>query len=252
MAAFILIPLGKLLNMRPLLFSFLVALSFACYSQPNTVDVGKNDGGVGSTMYYVVGGTPVSNTRYVKVVEGSPYFSDDWMKGKLVLSGGSMYDSLRLRLDLLANELQYISREGQEMIATTPVLAITLNDSSSGEQYHFVNSQLFVMPKTMGPGWYQLLVNGKVSLYKKLSKDIVETKPYGSATVEQTIRTSGQYFIVTNNLVTRVKKLKDLPDLLKERKDDLAKFISINNLGGKSDADFTSVITLYNKLLETL
>ncbi|MEI9912525.1 MAG: hypothetical protein WDO71_24450 [Bacteroidota bacterium] len=237
--------------MRAILFIVFILPALAVFSQATVVDVGKDDMQVAGTRnFYTVGGSPVTNTKYVKVVEGSPYFSDSWMKGKLALANGEMYDSLRLRLDLAANELQYISPEGKELIATTPVKGVTLKDSISGKQYHFVHSSFLQLPKNMESGWYQLLVQGPATLYKHIVKTVNENKPYGSATVEQTIKTTGQYFVVFNGVFTRIKKIKELPDTLKNKKIELDTYISSQGLAGRSDGDYSSLIAYYNSLVE--
>jgi hypothetical protein len=74
-------------------------------------------------------------------------------------------------------------------------------------------------------------------------------KPYGSATIEQTIDTFGQYFVDVSSVLNRVKKFKDLSDLLKDKKDELNKYISSKKLTGKTDQDYIDLVTYYNKLL---
>jgi hypothetical protein len=221
---------------------------FAGHSQ-KVIDVGKNDADAGR-LFYTVGGEPFSMAKYVKVVSGSPYFIDSWMKGRLVLGSGWVYDSLLLRLDLLENFLQYIGPDGREMIATTPVSSVTLLDSVAGKEYNFVHSSFLQTPATIDPGWYQLLSSGSATIYKRILKTIQENRPYNSATTEQTIHTSGQYFLFANGILTPVKKLKDLPGLLEDKKTELAVYINSRSLSGKSDADFIAVVSYYNSLVK--
>src|SRR5262245_41597881 len=99
----------KLLSIAYMLFTILTHAQI-------TIDVDKNDHHA-SSMYYTVGGTPMLATKYVKVVSGSPYFNEGYMKGKVVMSKGSVHDSVYLRLDLVDNSLLYIGPGGQEIIA---------------------------------------------------------------------------------------------------------------------------------------
>ena len=236
--------------MRALFFLLFILTAMGALSQTKTVDVDKQDMSAGSDRFYTIGGTPVTNTKYVRVIEGSPFFSEAWMKGKLSLSTGEMYDSLWLRLDLLENELHFISKEGKELIATTPVRGVTLKDSVTGSQYHFVHSSFLQMPKNMEAGWYQLLIAGPATLYKRVVKIMNENKPYGSATVEQTIKTSGQYFVSVNGFFTRIKKFKELPDALKDKATELNTYTSSQNLSGRSEADYSRLVSYYNRLVE--
>lgn len=219
----------------------------AGYSQ-RVIDVEKTDYKVSSSLFYTAGGTPVSDAKYIRVVEGSPYFNESYMKGKVVLAEGNTYDSIPMKLDLLDNSLQYLSPDGREMLATSSLKSITLHDSVSGNEYEFVHSNFLQpggMPET---GWYQILGSGQATLCKRIVKKITESRPYGSATVEQVINNMNQYFLIVNSVVTRIKKFKDLPDLLKDKKNELSNYINNKNLSGKLDTDYSALISYYNNL----
>ena len=70
------------------------------------IDVEKNDYKVTSSQFYAVGGEPISSTKYIKVVKGTPYFRDSFIRGKVIMMAGNVYDSILLRLDLRNNTLQ--------------------------------------------------------------------------------------------------------------------------------------------------
>ncbi len=75
-----------------------------------------------------------------------------------------------------------------------------------------------------------------------------EERPYGSATIEQSIRTSFQYYALSNGKFTQVKKFKELPDVLPGKKDEVTQYIKTNNLAGKTDDEYRSVFNYYNGL----
>jgi hypothetical protein len=234
--------------MRNKLLILFILSSPAIYSQ-KVIDVEKTDYRVTSSLFYTVGGSPVSNAKYIRVVEGSPYFNESWMKGSIVMSGGAVYDSITVRLDLVDNSLQYMSPEGKEMIATSSIKGITLRDSVTGMESRFVHSSFMQATGKIDEGWYQLLAAGNSPLYKRYVKIITENAPYGSATVEQIINTSSRYFIMINSVLTPIKKFKDIPDLLSEKKNELKLYISSKNLSGKSDVDYSALITYYNNMV---
>lgn len=97
-------------------------------------------------------------------------------------------------------------------------------------------------------GWYLLLSDGRAALYKRFVKTVADNKPYGSVTVEQTINTSTLYYVFVNSVFTRIKKIKDIPELLKDKKDELNKYISSKNLSGKSDLEYAELVYYYNSL----
>jgi hypothetical protein len=233
----------------PFILIFLF-LQFAAFTQGKEVNIDKeNPNPPANNILFASGAIPNNSAKYVTLTGGSPYFSDSWMKGKVVLSNGAIADSLRGRLDLLAKEFQYKGRDGVEMTASVPLKSIMLVDSIMGNQYVFVHSS-YMLPAPHEKGWYQLLTAGNASLYKLTNKKITETKPYGSSVVEQSIITTEQYFVFTNSTYTKVKKLKDIPDILSNKSNDLSRFISSRKLSGKSEQDFIDVVAEYNSLLQ--
>ena len=75
-----------------------------------------------------------------------------------------------------------------------------------------------------------------------------EEKPYGSATIERSVHTSFQYYALCKGTFILVRKFKDLPGVLNDKKDLVAEYIKANNLSGKTDDDYRIVINYYNSL----
>jgi len=46
----------------------------------------------------------------------------------------------------------------------------------------------------------------------------------------------------------QVKKFKDLPDVLSDKKEEVSKYIKTNELSGKTDDDYRVVFNYYNGL----
>lgn len=236
------------MNMK--LFSFILACGCAVssYSQ-KTVDV---PGGTGSALspnfFTVANGEPIVFVKFKELVEGSPFFRDDWMKGNVVLNGAEkQYAGIFLKLDLHENTVHYQNQKGIEMIATTAIQRVILFDTATQQVFDFINGQ-FIEARSRVSGWFLLLVNGNTLLFKQLRKHVTENKPYGSATIEQSITTSSHYYVLYNGNFTEVKKIKDLADILPEKKTQIADYIKSKNIAGKSDEDFENVINYFNSL----
>jgi len=75
-----------------------------------------------------------------------------------------------------------------------------------------------------------------------------DDKPYGFATIERSIHTSFQYYALYNGNFIQVKKFKELPDVLSDKKEEVTQYIKANNLSGKTDDDYRSVFNYYNGL----
>jgi len=229
---------------------FLACLCAFCLSSraQKTVDVSSgNVTPLSSAFFSVVGGEPFVNAKFSKLVEGTPYFKDDWMKGMVTINGDQQFAGVYLKLDLYDNLVHYKDNIGTELIASTTIKKLTLFDSATQEVYNFINGP-FIIANNKLSGWYQSLAEGNVSLFKQFKKQLREDRPYGSATFEQSIFTSTHYFVLMNGDFKEVKKLKDLPDLLVSKKDQVSQYIKTNNLSGKTDEDFVSVINYFNGL----
>ena len=198
------------------------------------------------SLFVAVAGQPISSVKYVKVVEGTPYFNSVWMRGSVMLNDSNEYINLLLRIDLLGNNVEYIDKKGKQLTATSAIREVKLVDSLTGKTNHFIHSTTLEVVNAPA-GWYQVLATGKITLYKKIHKEVIESRPYGSATTEQRISSINQYFFLTDNRLTRIKKFKEFPALLPSKKAELAKLIDNNKLSGKTDQDYIDIVELYNR-----
>ena len=228
------------------LISFLV-LFYTGYSQ-TVVDVDRERRPVTSQNFYSVGGFPVSTSKYVRLVSGSPYFNELWMKGSILINDSTEYHNISLRLDLLEGSLLYLSKNNEELISTMSVKAVVLVDSLTGTSYLFVNSKAIPGASPSGKDWYQLVAGKKAALYKQYLKRMVESKAYASSVTEQSITTEERYFIGINNTLTRVKKASDIADLAGDKRQALLDYIQKNKLNGKQESDLISVVEYYDSL----
>ncbi|HEY1021345.1 MAG TPA: hypothetical protein VGE06_03490 [Flavisolibacter sp.] len=227
-----------------------VILAFAAtntFSQ-QVIDVDKMDV-IPMNSFYTVSGSPVVNTRFVRLVEGTPYFSDKWMKVVAIAESGERYRSPRARLDLFDNQLLFLNDYEKEFTCTIPLKEITLTDSLTGVSYHFVSAPALPFSANSNRGWCLELVKGKASLYKQFTKAVSENKPYGSSVAEQTIRTAEVFLIGYNNVLYSAKKPKDVPGILADRKKDLEAYLQTEAAKKGSNTDtITALVTYYNSL----
>jgi len=122
--------------------SFVILLCSSTISLPaqKTVDVAEgNVSAMSPSFFSVVGGEPVVFAKFAKIVDGTPYFSDEWMKGNVVINGDKQFTGVYLKLDLYNNEVHYRDVKGSELVAVTPIQRLILFDSSSQLVFNFVN-----------------------------------------------------------------------------------------------------------------
>jgi hypothetical protein len=230
---------------RVIFFSFLFASSINSFAQ-RVIDVDKFEG---SALHFfkAVGGEPLMNTKFVKLVEGTPYFTDRWIKGSVFIDDNE-YRNFYLRVNIMETTLEFMDRKGEQMICTMPVKRVILTDSLKETQYRFVHSAFLPDHPEAKKSWLLELVSGTAKLYKLEKKQVNEIRPYGSATTEQHIVNSYVYFVLNDKEIKRIKKLSDVSDLLASKKDMLDEYIKTNRLNAKSEKDLIRLIEYYNTL----
>lgn len=236
--------------MSRLLIWFCFSLICPAATAQTTVDVDKERGAGGGVLNYVytVAGTPFVTAKFAKVVEGSPFFNEQMMRGAIILSGGKEYRNILIRLNLLESQVNYIDEKQIEMIATTPISEVVLWDTINNNHYRFVFSDYLETADKPEKDFYELLQAGKAELYKQYKKNILESKPYGSATVEQSIKTEPRYFVLITGKWVRIKKMKELTGLLIDKKNEIQKFMEDQKFSKDSEANFEAIIAYYNTL----
>src|ERR1700754_2235816 len=115
--------------MRPIPYIILFIFSAVLVLAQQVVDVAKieyNQASSNGNITMSANGVLSSPVKFVRITSGTPYFSENWTKGTLVLEGGRAYSNLWLRLNLMDNEVDYKDVKGQEMTATTPIQYVFL------------------------------------------------------------------------------------------------------------------------------
>jgi hypothetical protein len=225
----------------------LLLLCSACALGQRRVDVDKENVTLQSGAFFqAVNGVPVITNLYYRVVEGSAFFNSEWTRGNVALDEIKEYKNLWLKLDLLANELHFKDDKGEEKICSSPISKIILTDAS-GRQSTFRHSSFIAEMASFRPeSWLQEWARGRASLYTQHKKSISETRPYGSATLEQRIMTVEVNYLVVNGQYTKVKKLADLVAVLSDKKAELQEWLKKNEIDGKNPADLGRVVNAYN------
>jgi len=234
--------------MKKLLLIALPLLALQAQAQNNVVDVDKNTKPLDNREFYATGGFPLNSTKYVKVTGGSPYLSESWMKATIVTPAGTQYDGLRLKVDLIDNSVIYLNPKGEEMVCLAQLSKIALRDSITGKTYLLENSGE-VPGYTGDKGWLEVLSGGKLTLYKQTSKSISESKAYGSSITEQRIRANEKYLVSIGGIITRIKKVKEIADLVPaDKKQQLLGQIEKEKWTGKKESDYIKAVEYYNSL----
>jgi len=227
-------------------FTLACSLIMSAVMSQRVIDVDKYDGSA-LNFFRTVGGEPVMNTKFVRLVEGTPYFNENWLKGNVVIEE-SEYRNLLLRVNILETALEFRDTRGEAMVCTQPIKKVILKDSVKGLQYTFTHSSFLPENPDVKKMWLLQLADGKAGLYKLEKKQLNESRPYGSATTEQRITSINSIYVLFNNQLTRIKKTSDIPEILTSQKAALLDYIKSNRLSQKDEKDMVQLVNYFNTL----
>jgi len=236
--------------MRSLLFFCCFSLLWINSLSQRTIDVDKDPNANGGILQsaFTVGGKPFVVAKFSKLIEGSPFFNEQMMRSTIILNEGKEHKDYWVRLNLLESQVNYLGDKQIEMIATSPVKEVILLDTIQKIDHRFIFSEFIELFDKPEKDFYELLETGKAGLYKQYKKKLLESKPYGSATIEQKIQTEIRYFVLVNGQWIRIKKMKDLTTAFYKKNKEITKFIKDNKISADNEATFESVTTYYNSL----
>ncbi|MDX2046576.1 MAG: hypothetical protein SFU87_07300 [Chitinophagaceae bacterium] len=200
------------------------------------------------SFFHSVNGEPAGNVKFIALVEGTPFFRDYWMSALVTLPGTRKFANIQVKLNLLDNNIHFTDVKGNEMVTSAVVHELYLVDTVEAGSYSLISSNVLSPGATSKTRWFLVLEKGTATLLKEVSKKIKETKPYGSATTEQRIETGYRYYILSNNNLFQIKKLRSITEALPDRRKELKQFISHNHLQEKNEQHWISVINYYNQL----
>ncbi|MCU0333957.1 MAG: hypothetical protein MUF62_02775 [Chitinophagaceae bacterium] len=185
-----------------------------------------------------VNGQMLVMNKYSDVVDGTPYLFDEWQPGAIILYNNVVVENLRLKLNLLDNELYYKDSSGAELSAVTPVKYIVFKHVGNDTSAIFMAQQSVEFDRK---GWFQVLATGKASLLKERTKKLIESKQYASATLDRSITTDVRYYVLRQGKLHLVKTVADVLAVLPEAAAGQKKNV-------KNEVDMKAVVDAFNRL----
>lgn len=189
--------------------------------------------------------TPLMVIKHTDV-EGSPYFYNFWVKGKVTLKNGKSYSNDSLKFDLVDDKLIFKNDDGTLMYFAEPVGAFDLLDKDS-KVLHFKNG----LPASNGlnaESYFQIIYDGKIPLFKRTGKFITESKQYNSASTIKSFNTIFNYYTLQNEALIKVSlNKKTIVALFGIKEEQLNDYLKQEKIDLKKDDDLNKLFTYFNK-----
>lgn len=184
-------------------------------------------------------------------VEGSPFLNEKWAMGDITFSNNSQLKNVAIKYDQVKDVLVFKGKNDSEYYFTDPVKEFLLvYQSISPDGRLFKNGYPAYKNLTL-TSFYEVILDGKVTLLKRNNKTITSNKDFNSATINKTIDNSISYYIYKSGEVSQVK-IKDAKSFAISidpiSADLIVKYIKEHDLDLKSDKVLKQIVDYFNKL----
>lgn len=224
---------------------FCVFLFLECttsYAQLNSQ--GKN-----SSYYRLAQGTNVTameDGNYIPGVDGSPYLSEEWTKGRITMSDGTIIDTIDLRLNVYKNEMRYLDKGVEYSIGIPENIKEIAIRNRKFVYYPYKNG------KNISHGYFEVLVEGKTELLvlfyiTRMKADYNAAFNIGNK--NDHLKLGERYFICTGSSIVEIdKKGENLFASIGEKSIMLRQKTESEGLFFKKKVDLVRIVSYLNTI----
>jgi hypothetical protein len=137
-------------------------------------------------------------------VNGTPFLKDDWKLATLTTNTNRRYDSVKVRLNILSQEIHLLDRNNNELALAQGYIKEVL---FSHDKIHFQNG-FPAVDEQDGNTFYEVLAEGKLRLLHSSRKVIVTNKDVVSGETSKEYRLYEDYYLYDGKTMQRMKKDK--------------------------------------------
>ncbi|RYY07899.1 MAG: hypothetical protein EOP43_01850 [Sphingobacteriaceae bacterium] len=191
-----------------------------------------------------------TQTKDYTDIKGSPYLSDDWAKGSVLLNNMQAYSNIEVKYNEYTDKLHFRGKNDETLNFSDKVkeFTITYTKETNLITEHY-RSGYNNIPGIETDAYLQTLSEGKAQLLKKTLKKIQTNNEYGSISTNKSFVPSIRYYIINGEKASMIKKdKKSVFSALGNKQSELESYSKTNNIDFKKDADLINLITYYNGL----
>lgn len=190
--------------------------------------------------------------RSAYAIEGSPFFHGEYCTANLKVRNGKSYNGIRVKLNLQENLVIYDAGDGKEMVAVTPIERILFTDCSDLSKNAVLQTGFPPVDAQTVNSFYQLLDSGRLQLLKHIGINYKDIKYYGSNQTTRVFTQKETFYVYSPEKGIRKIAEKDNSSviaLLGDHIQELAAYVSANDLRCKKEEDLQKLVRYYNGLV---
>lgn len=189
-------------------------------------------------------------TRSATVVTGSPYLTDKFLKGKILINRNSTTKSLYLRFNTYKNQVEFV-RGKKVMLTNSDKIKGFKILTQEGKPIIFKNGFKNIDNDISSNTFLRIIHSGKIKLLAHhgatLLKDVAS---YGSADKKNRYQNFVNYYIEDINGDFHKVKLNenDILSAIGDHRDELKSFANTHNLDFQNLQDLNKILSQYEKI----
>lgn len=186
------------------------------------------------------------------IAEGSPYFCDKYYYAEVTMVNGKVYRDIQVKVNLLDNQVLYLTDDNREMVSTSPIKRIKFYNIPSEEGIQNAVLESFDGGLNMNKTpIYQVLDSGKYSLLKKIAVNYRDNKGYGQSLVTRTFEHAETLYcqMPDGSIVKMGKGREAILEICGSKRKQVETYIDKNSLKCRTAKDFQKVFSYYNSIL---
>ncbi len=180
----------------------------------------------------------------VSFSDGHPYFKVNALREGSILYDGVYFDNVQLLYDEIADCVVLQDSIHRIQMVSEKLKSFTILDA----RFERLEKESTIDP-VIETGFYQLLASGKVNLYKKETKQMID-KFTNSTELAVLFETHEKYYLLKDHHFYKINNKKSLYTLLDNKNKELIQYTKKAGLNYRKDRDkmLTSVVDYYNSI----
>lgn len=180
-------------------------------------------------------------------IEGSPYFTEDFVEGSVYTTSKVHYQDIPLRYNIYNDEMEFKSPEGGIAAIAAPEI---IEKITFGE--HTMEYIPFTNLKKIRRGFFILLEEGNAKLYARLNVDYKAPEPaapYKDPEPAKFIEKPYSYYIrIGMEAAQKMESKNDVEAVFPDHQKEIADFIKKNKVRHRNEKKLKELVNYYNSL----
>lgn len=185
-------------------------------------------------------------------IEGTPFVPENYQPADIVVASGKVYHNVRVKINLVENQVLYLDESKNEMITSLPVTRVVfLNTLDEDGTLHdrIFEGHPDIINKT-GALIFEVIEPGRISLLKNIKATYRDEQKYSEAGITRTFtQTESYYALLPAGELKKIEKGKEfMLGLFADKKQQVEHYLSESGIKCKTAKDYINVFRFYRSL----